>query len=93
MLSRPVPIHLELPTVKINPLEQEAQRSIRKLADDFSRHNVDDDFGAFAPSMNVRWIVFTVVHEHDDTIEATDDGHSCDDLLEVHIIVAKRPGR
>jgi len=81
VLSGTFPIHLKLPTVKINPLEEEAQQSIRKLAGDFSRRNVDDDFGPLASGVDVWRIVIEVVHENDNTIEATDDGHFSDDLV------------
>ena len=82
VLSRTVPIHLKLPTVKINPLEEEALGSIGKLADDFSRRNVDDDFGPLASGVDVWGIVLEVMHEHHNTVEATDDGHFGDDGVE-----------
>ncbi|MCH8812687.1 MAG: hypothetical protein IID07_12720 [Gemmatimonadetes bacterium] len=47
MLSSTVPIHLKLHTVKINPLEEETQRSTRELANHVGGCDLDDDFGSF----------------------------------------------
>ena len=48
MLSSTVPIHLKLHTVKINPLEEETQRSTRELANHVGGCDLDDDFGSLA---------------------------------------------
>ncbi len=76
MLSSTVPIHLKLHTVKIDPFEEETQRSMGELAHDIAGCDVDDDFGSLASGVDVWGIVVAVVHENDDTIEATDDRHA-----------------
>ena len=87
MLSGTVPIHLKLHFVKINPLEQEAQRSMRKIARNLARHDVDDHFGSLVSSVDVGWIMITIVHEDHDTIEATDNRHSATDRSRVLMVV------
>ena len=76
MLSGTVPIHIKLHTVKINPLEEEAQRSMGGLADHVAGRDADDDFGSLASGVDVWGIVISVVHEDDKAVEATDDRRS-----------------
>ena len=76
MLSGTVPIHLELHTMKIDPLEEQAQRSMWEFAVHVAGRDVDDDLGSLASGVDMWGIVIVVVHEDDDTIEATDDRHA-----------------
>ena len=49
---------------------------MRKFSDHLAGRDVDDDFCSLATGVDVWGIVVSVVHEDDDTIEATDDRHS-----------------
>ena len=82
VLSGTVPIHLKLHTMKIDPLEEQTQRSTWEFAVYVGGRDVDDDLGSLASGVDVWGIVIAVVHEHDNTIKATDDGHICDDGVE-----------
>ncbi len=75
MLSGTGPIHLELHPMKINPLEEEAQRSMGKVTGHLAGCDVDHELCALASGVDVRGIMITVVHEDYNTTEATDDRH------------------
>ena len=65
MLSGTVPIHLELRTMKINPLKEEAQCSMRELAGHVARGDLDDYFGPLAsgcgrPVITIRMTQFSL---------------------------------
>ena len=76
VLSGTVPIHLKLHTMKIDPLEEQAQRSTWEFTVHVAGGDVDNDLDSLASGVDVWGIVIVVVHEDDDTIEATDDRHS-----------------
>ena len=53
MLSGTGPIHLELHPMKINPLEEEAQRSMGKVTGHLAGCDVDHELGFLARNENV----------------------------------------
>ena len=61
--------------MKIDPFEQDTQRSPGKLAGHFARGDFDGDLVLSTSGMDMRRIVIVVVHEDDDAVEAADDGH------------------
>ena len=57
MLSGTGPIHLELHPMKINPLEEEAQRSMGKVTGHLDGCDVGHERGALASGVNVGGIM------------------------------------
>ncbi len=71
-----MPILHEFILVKIRPLKEHAQSALRHPANDYSRLDLDADFLLLVPRMEMRRVVFVVVHEYNDAVESANLGHT-----------------